>query len=105
MRIDLPFGIDELDKLFQVSDFLDNREALVGKFRPAVHNYISKRERLKPGRQRQAHQAAFPDFVITLIKGELRDHFDLNPEELLLLTERDLIDLLTQGYFFTEENY
>jgi hypothetical protein len=105
LRIEFPFCLSELDKLFEVSDFLDNRDELVAKFTPAVTNYLSYRERLKPGLQQQAHKLAFPDFIITLIKRELLDHFNLTPEEVLLLTDRELLDMLTESHFFKEENY
>lgn len=105
MLVEFPFSPKELDLLFDISNFLDEREALVKKLKPQVDNYIAKRVTLKPGVQQSLHKQGFPDYILTLLKHELIDHFNLNPEQALIFSEFSLIDMLTDGFFFNEESY
>lgn len=105
LLIEFPFSPKELDVLFDISEFLDDRESLVSKLKPQVDAYLARREHLKPGIQRQAHKKGFPDFVLVLIKHELVERFNLNPEEALILSDYGLIDMLTEGFYFKEENF
>lgn len=106
MIIDLPLGIDDLDKLFQVSSFLDNRDELTAKFQPEVDKYLARRQYFKPGVQRLAHKNAFKDLIVSLIRTEITNHFPtFTPEEIMLLTEPSFLDMLCEGYFFDENNF
>lgn len=94
---------ESMDKIFDVMNFLSNHDELISKFRPEVLNFLEK----KPvdSSFNKAFDMAFEDFVLGLIKKELVDHFNYTPEEVLILTDKEFISILTDNVYFNKENY
>lgn len=102
--IDFPFGLEELDKVFLVSEFLENRDELINEFRPEVTKFLVKKTFFS-GAFRQEYNRMFDELIVRLIKRQLVQHFDFNPEELMLLTDTDFLKLITDGFYFDSDNY
>lgn len=103
--IDFPFALEDLNEVFEVSDFLDNREALIQKFQPEVIKYLERAKYFPAGVMSKVYHAAFEDLITTLIRKEITEHFNYDPEKILLLTQPDVIALLSDGYYFDVSNY
>ncbi len=104
-KIDFNFALSDLDKFFQVVELLEDRDGLTDKFRPQVLNYLNKAKYFKPGIGQKAHKDAFPNMILSLIRREIMESLDLSPEDILLVTDKSFVDMLTDGYFFNENNY
>lgn len=105
ISIDIPFGISDLDKVFAVTDLLDNREMLIDEFRPEVSKFLV-REGFFKGPFKRRYQQEFEGLVISLIRRELVKHFpSFTPEEIVLLTDTDFLKMITQDFYFTQANY
>lgn len=107
---DLVFDFGEidsqtLDKVFDVMNLLSNQVALVEKFTPDVRGFLDKEEYFENTVFKAEYDQEFENFVLGLIKAEIVSHFNFTPEEVLILTDRDFVDLLTDGYYFNKENY
>lgn len=102
--VDLPFGIEDLDKIFDVMEFLDNRDELVEEFTPEVKKYLVKKDFFK-GPFRLEYERNFDELIRRLIKNQLVNHFNFTPEELLLITEVNFLKMITEGYYFDTDNY
>ena len=100
-------GLDSnsVDKVFDVMNFLSNKEELASKFTPDVNRFLENEGYFSDTSFKKEYRDAFKDFVLSLIKDEIVDHFDYTPEEILVLTDMDFIDLLTDGYYFDMEVY
>jgi hypothetical protein len=103
--MELPFGFDEIDKLLQVAEFLDNREELLEEFKPEVTKFLVKGEFFK-GAFRHKYNSMFDALIIRLIKRQLVQHFpSFTPEEIMLLTEPDFLKMVTEDFYFQPDNY
>ncbi len=103
--IEMPFGIGELDNVFKLMELLDNKKELIQEFKPEVSKYLVRKDFFK-GPFRATYEAAFEELIVRLIKSQIIKHFpELNPEEIMLLTDKDFLYLLTDGYYFAQENY
>lgn len=103
--IEMPGGLDDLDKVFAVMDFLDNKSVLINEFKPEVAKYLVKDGFFK-GPFRRSYENAFDDLIVTLIKRQITQHFPtFTPEEILLLCDRDFLKMITNDYYFTKSNY
>lgn len=100
-------GIDlsAVDKVFDVMNFLSNQEELISKFTPDVEVFLENEKLFKNTVFKKTYDGVFEEFILGLIKKEIVDHFNFTPEDIMILTDRDLINLLTDGYFFDKENY
>lgn len=93
-------------KLFDVMDLLSNKEELISSFSPKIKKFLKKEVKFKDTVYRKAYEEAFEDYVMSLIKHEVVEHFpDLTPEEIIILCDKDLVSLLTDDYYFNKENY
>jgi len=99
------FNPEECDKVFDVMNFLSNKEVLLEKFKPHVQKFLSNRPAFTNTSFRIAYNQAFDDFICGLIKDELVDHFNFTPEEIILLTDKEVLDFLSDGYFFDKTIY
>lgn len=105
ISIDLPFGLSDLDKVFAVTDLLDNRDMLIKEFRPEVSKYLVKEGFFK-GPFRRKYQTMFDELIVSLIRRQLVKHFpSFTPEEIVLLTDLDFLKMITNDYYFTQANY
>lgn len=105
ISIDLPFGLDDVEKVFAVTDLLDNRDALIDKFRPEVAKFLVK-ESFFHGPFKRSYQNAFDELVVSLVRRELINHFPtFTPEEIVLLTDVEFLKMITDDYYFTQSNY
>lgn len=103
--LDIPCGLDDLDKVFQVVDFLDNRDVLIKEFKPEVAKYIV-RDGFFKGPFRRSYQNAFDDLIVSLIKRQITQHFpNFTPEEILLLCDKDFLKMVTDDFYFDKNNY
>lgn len=102
--IELPFGIDDLDKIFVLSEFLDNKDELLKEFQPEVQKFLVKKD-FFTGPFRREYQRHFDELIVKLIKQQITKHFNFSPEEVLLLTDTDFLKLLTGNVYFDQENY
>lgn len=105
ISIDMPLGLSDLEKVFQVVDFLDNRETLIDEFKPEVSKFLVREDFFK-GPFKRVYQNAFNELVIKLIRRELVKHFpNFSPEEIVLLTDLEFLKMITEDYFFIQSNY
>lgn len=105
IRIEMPGGVDDLDKLFSVVDFLENKEALIKEFRPEVAKYLV-RDGFFNGPFKRNYEDAFDDLIVSLIKRQITQHFPtFTPEEILLLCDKEFLKMLCHHYYFERKNY
>lgn len=104
LGIDIPFGLDELDKVFEVADFLENKEELVNEFKPEVQKLIVKKD-FFTGAFRRAYLDAFDDLIVRLIRAQIIKHFNYSPEEVVLLTDKQFLKMITNNFYFDQNNY
>lgn len=105
ISIDMPLGLSDLEKVFQVVDLLDNREALINEFKPEVSKFLVREDFFK-GPFKRVYQNAFNELVIKLIRREIVKHFPtFSPEEIVLLTDLEFLKMITEDYFFIQSNY
>lgn len=103
--IDMPFGLEELDKVFEVSELLDNKEELLKEFQPEISKFLVKKD-FFTGKYKRAYQNAFDDLVVSLIRRQIIKHYpSYNPQEIILLTDKSFLKLITNDYYFNTENY
>lgn len=103
--MDLPFGVSDLDKVFAVTDFLENKEELIKEFRPEVSKYLV-RDGFFKGPFKRNYEKAFDDLIISLIRSQLVKHFpSFSPEEIVLLTDIDFLKMITNDFYFDKKNY
>jgi len=101
--IDMPFGLDELDGVFQVTDFLSNTEELLQDFYPDVAKFLV-RKGFFHGPFLREYNKAFDDLIATLIKRQLTRHFNFTPEEMMILTDLSFLKLVAEP-LFDQNNY
>ena len=105
MTIDMPGGLDDLDKVFAVMDLLDNKDVLIKEFRPEVAKYLVKDGFFK-GPFKRKYNEMFDDLIISLIKRQIMRHFpSFTPEEVLLLCDKEFLKMITNDYYFNKSNY
>lgn len=96
--IDMPFGIDDLDKVFALTDFLDNSDELIEQFKPEVQKILVKKS-FFTGHFRTKYNEMFDELITGLIRKQVREHLSLNPEELLILTDTEFLKMIASVYF------
>lgn len=98
--ITMDFGLDDLDQVFQVAEFLEaNKEELLDKFKPEVKKYMVNAEFFPAGQFRQAYNNEFYNVVARLIKKELMNHFpEFTPEEILLFSDISFLRVISEDY-------
>jgi hypothetical protein len=105
VSIDLPFGLSDLDKIFAVTDLLENRDMLIKEFQPEVSKLLVKKGFFK-GPFLTSYQKAFDELIVTLIRREFIKHFPtFTPEEIVLLSDVDFLKMVTNDFYFTQSNY
>jgi hypothetical protein len=105
VSIDLPFGLSDLDKVFQITELLDNREELIKEFQPEVSKYLVKEGFFK-GPFKKRYEEEFDNLIISLIRRQIVKHFtSFTPEEVVLLTDLDFLRMITSDFYFTQSNY
>jgi len=103
--MDFAFGIDDISKLFDVVDLLENKEELVREFAPEVQQFMVK-ESFFTGPFRIAYQNAFDELIVHLIKRQIIKHFPaFTPEDVLTICDRDFLKMITQDYYFDPQVY
>jgi hypothetical protein len=97
---DLPTGLRDVNCLFEIVQFLENNKVeLTASFLPEVGSYRVK-ETFFHGPFLRSYQLAFDELIIRLIKRELLNHFPaLDPEEILLVTDRAFLKTIASDYF------
>lgn len=104
LSLEWPLGLSDLDKVFQVSEFLDNADELIEQFKPEMSKYLVKEGFFK-GRFLREYNKQFDILIQSLIRKEVVKHFqDYNPEDIVLLTDMDLIKMLSPK-LFEKKNY
>lgn len=105
ISIDVPFGLSDLDKIFKVSDLLENRETLINEFKPEVTKFLVKKEFFK-GPFLREYNKQFNHLVQTLIRKQFVKHFpDFSPEEIVLLSDIEFLKMITSDFYFDQTNY
>ncbi len=104
VSIDMIVGFEDLDKVFTVLEFLDNREELITEFRPEVQKLMVKKT-FFTGPFKRTYQDAFDDLIVKLIRSQVVQHFDYSPEEVLILTDKQFLKMATEGFYFEQDNY
>lgn len=97
--IDIPFSLSDIDQVFAMTDFLSNTDELIEKFKPEVTKILVKKNFFH-GHFLTEYNRQFDALIRTLIKRELTDHFQTwTPEDLLLLTDLDLLHVVAPKLF------
>jgi hypothetical protein len=104
ISIDMALGFDDLEKVFEVTEFLDNRDTLIEEFKPEVQKLIVKKT-FFTGPFRRAYEDAFDDLIVKLIRSQLVQHFNYTPEEIILLTDKTFLKIITEDFYFEQDNY
>src|SRR5438445_309954 len=99
----MPFGIDDLDKLFTLTDFLDNKDELIREFTPEVQKILVKKT-FFTGHFRTKYNEMFDELITSLIRKQIINHFDFSPEEILILTDTGFLKMIA-GAYFDQDNY
>ena len=100
-----PMTSGEMEKVFDLMNFLSNNKELVNKFKPDVEKFLEREHLFKETAFRRDFELAFEDFVSSLIRNEVIDHFNFSPEDVAILTTKDFLDMITEGYYFNPKNY
>lgn len=103
--IDLPFALSDLDKLFKIVDFLEDKEYFLKKFKSEVAKYKAREGYFKSNIHKSAYKRSFRVLIKSLIKRELAAHFEVDPEELLLLTDDNFLDMFLDNSLMLIETY
>lgn len=101
--IDLPIGLDQLDAVFTVVDFLENTEELLKDFQPEVSKFLV-RKGFFTGPFLREYNKAFDELIVSMVRKQINEHFNFNPEELLLLTDLNFLKLVAEP-LFDQTNY
>ncbi len=104
IALDLPYGLDDLEKVFEVSEFLENKDELVKDFKPEVAKFLV-RKGFFTGAFKKTYDLAFEELIIKLIKSQLVRHFNYTPEEILLLTDKSFLKMITNDFYFNQDVY
>ncbi len=100
--IDFPFSFEDIDKVFQISEFLENKNELAESFKTEVSKLLVKKDFFK-GAFRIKYNQAFDELISRLIKKEVTNHFpSWNPEEVLTLCETDFLKIIASDLFDPE---
>lgn len=103
--IEMPGGLSEMEKIFQVMEFLDNTSVLINDFKPEVAKYLV-RDGFFKGPFKKSYENAFDDLIVSLIKRQITQHFTtFTPEEILLLCDKDFLKMITNDFYFNKNNY
>jgi hypothetical protein len=101
--IDMPFGIDDLDKVFAVTDFLENKDELIAEFTPEVQKILVKKT-FFTGHFKTKYNEMFDELITSLIRKQITKHFSFSPEEILILTDTGFLKMIA-GDYFDQDNY
>lgn len=102
--IEMPGGLHDLDKIFEISEFLENKKELITQFKPEVSKFLVKKD-FFTGPFRMTYNKAFDELIAKLIKTEITNHFpSYDPEEILLLTDISFLKLIAED-MFVQDNY
>jgi hypothetical protein len=102
--IDMPFGIDDLDKVFALTDFLENKDELIKEFTPEVSKILVKKT-FFTGHFRTKYNEMFDELITSLIRKQVMNHFSqMTPEEILTLTDTSFLKMIASEYF-NQDNY
>lgn len=97
--IEMPGGLQDLDKLFDLMGLLENKETLIQDFKPEVDKYLVNKQFFK-GPFRIKYNQMFDELITRLIKSQVTQHFTTwSPEEILLLTDTEILKLLAEELF------
>jgi hypothetical protein len=102
--INMPFSLEEIGPVLDVSEFLmSNLDELTADFSPKVLELLGKKDKFQPP-YRIAFNNAVDDLIVGLIQEKVKDHFNVTPEQLLLLTEVQFLKMIVPD-LFNSENY
>lgn len=102
--IDMPIGLDDLDKIFAVTDLLDNKDQLIREFKPEVLKILVNKQFFK-GHFRIKYEEMFDEFITSLIRKQVIKHWpEWSPEDILILTDTNWLKMIASPYF-DQENY
>lgn len=97
--LDVPFGLSDIEKVFQVSEMLDNTDELVDLFLPEVSKFLV-REGFFKGPFLREYNKQFNVLVQSLIRTQIVNHFGTyTPEEIVLLSDLELLHMLAPKLF------
>lgn len=103
--LDFPFGVDDLSKLFDVVDLLENRKELIEEFTPEVQK-LMVRKTFFTGPFRNEYNKAFDELIVKLIKSQIVKHFpSFTPEEILALSDTTFLKMITENFYFNPDSY
>lgn len=101
--ITMPGGIDDLEAVFAVSDFLENKAELIEEFKPEVQKILVKKS-FFTGHFRTKYNEMFDELITSLIRRQIIKHFQFSPEDLLILTDTDFLKMIGSD-FYNQDNY
>jgi hypothetical protein len=96
--ITFPFGLEDLDPVFAVTDLLDNKDELIKEFIPEVSKILVKKN-FFTGHFRTKYNEMFDDLITSLIRKQITSHLRLSPEQILLLTETGFLKMIAPTLF------
>lgn len=97
---------ESAENIFNIMNFLSNREVLKERFKPEVTNFLKNQDKFKEKGFTIAYNEAFDDLICSLIKNEIVSHFsNLTPEDINLVCDKEVIKFLTEGFYFDPTNY
>lgn len=104
MSIEMPFGLEDLDKVFAMAELLSNTEELLKEFYPDVKQMLV-REGFFSGHTKKLYDQEFEALIIRLIKKQvINHHSDWSPEDVLLMLDPEFLKLIAEE-LFDSSNY
>ena len=101
--MEMPFAIKDLEKVFEISEFLENKKELAKIFKPDVEKYLVRSDFFK-GTFKIVYKKAFDELISKLIKTQVTNHFtSWTPEEILILCDKDFLKIIASDLF--DPNY
>lgn len=99
MKIEMPFGLEDLDKVFAMAELLSNTEELLKEFYPDVKQMLV-REGFFSGHSKHLYDREFDALIVRLVKKQvISHHSDWSPEDILLLTDIEFLKLIAEELF------
>lgn len=94
----MPFGLEDLEKVFEMTDLLNNKDEIIQEFMPEVTKILVKKD-FFTGHFRTKYNQLFDELITSLLRKQVNQHLNLSPEELLLLTDTEFLKMIVPEYY------
>lgn len=103
LTIDMPCGLDDLEKVFSVVDLVEDPD-FIREIAPEVRKFIIKEGFFTSGYMKQRYHAMWDEAVTRQVKSQLIKHLNLTPEEVLLVCDPSFLKIVAPA-LYEKDNY